>query len=48
MRPIPPAARVPAASALLDRAWGKAPQPHAGEDGKDVRITLRQIVEERR
>jgi hypothetical protein len=28
----PPAARVPAASALLDRGWGKAIQPHAGED----------------
>jgi hypothetical protein len=25
--------------------WGKAPQPHTGEDGKDIRITIRQIVE---
>jgi hypothetical protein len=36
---------VSAASALLDRGWGKAPQPHSGEDGGDIRITIRQIVE---
>ena len=42
---IPPAARVSAAGILLDRAWGRAPQPHAGEDGNDLRITIRQIVE---
>jgi hypothetical protein len=30
---------------LLDRGWGKAPQPHSGEDDKDIRITIRQIVE---
>ena len=29
----PAAARVSAAQALLDRGWGKAPQPHTGEDG---------------
>ena len=28
----PAAARVSAAQALLDRGWGKAPQPHIGED----------------
>jgi hypothetical protein len=28
----PAAARVSAASALLGRGWGKAPQPHTGED----------------
>jgi hypothetical protein len=28
----PAAARVSAASGLLDRGWGKAPQPHTGED----------------
>jgi hypothetical protein len=33
----PPAARVSAVTALFDRGWGKAPQPHAGEDGKDIR-----------
>jgi hypothetical protein len=36
---------VSAASALLDRGWGKAPQPHSGEDGGDIRITIRQILE---
>ena len=45
---IPPAARVSAAGILLDRGWGKAPQPHAGEDDKDIRVTIRNIVEERR
>ena len=29
---------------LLDRGWGKAPQPHTGEDDKDIRITI-EIVE---
>jgi hypothetical protein len=36
---------VSAANALLDRGWGGAPQPHGGEDGGDVRITIRNIVE---
>ena len=27
------------ASALLDRGWGKAAQPHTGEDDKDIRVT---------
>jgi hypothetical protein len=39
---------VSAVQALLDRGWGKAPQPHAGEDDKDIRVTIRQIVDERR
>ena len=30
----PPAARVSAANALLDRGWGKAAQPLTGEDGE--------------
>ena len=42
---VPPAARVSAAGILLDRGWGRAPQPHAGEDGGDIRVTIRQIVE---
>ena len=25
---------------LLDRGWGKAPQPHTGEDNRDVRVTI--------
>ena len=41
-------ARVSAAQALLDRGWGKPAQPHTGEDDKDIRITVRNIVEERR
>jgi hypothetical protein len=36
---------VSAAQALLDRGWGKPAQPHTGEDDKDIRITIRQIVE---
>jgi hypothetical protein len=41
-------ARVQAVGMLLDRGWGKAPQPHTGEDDKDIRVTIRQIVDERR
>jgi hypothetical protein len=40
-----PAARVQAASVLLDRGWGKAPQAHVGEDDGDIRVTIRQIVD---
>ena len=36
-------ARVAAAQALLDRGWGKAIQPHTGEEGGDIRIVIRQI-----
>jgi hypothetical protein len=36
---------VSAAQALLDRGWGKPAQPYTGEDDKDIRITIRQIVE---
>jgi hypothetical protein len=42
---IPPAARVSVAGILLDRGWGRAPQPHAGKDANDVRVTIRKIVE---
>jgi hypothetical protein len=41
----PASARVAAVTALFDGGWGKAPQPHTGEDDKDIRITIRQIVE---
>jgi len=44
----PAAARVTAASALLDRGWGKAPQQYTGEDGEAIRVTIRNIVEPRR
>lgn len=32
----PPAARVSAASALMDRGWGKPTQPIAGDDDMDA------------
>ena len=38
-------ARVAAATALLDRGWGKAPQQLTGEDGGDIKIIIRQIIE---
>ena len=41
----PPAARVSAAQALLDRGWGKPAQPHTGEDDKAIEITIRNITE---
>jgi hypothetical protein len=37
---------VSAADILLDRGWGRAPQPHAGEDGKDIRVTIRKMIAE--
>lgn len=39
----PAAAHVSAASGLLDRGWGSAPQSHVGEHGGDIRIVIRQI-----
>jgi hypothetical protein len=36
---------VAASQALLDRGWGRPPQVHSGEDGGDLRITIRQIVD---
>ena len=43
----PPAARVAASSALLDRGWGKPTQPleHAGAEGGP--LTIRVITETR-
>ena len=41
------AARVSAAQALLDRGWGKAPQPHTGENDKAIEIIFRNITEGR-
>jgi hypothetical protein len=40
----PPSARAFAATSLLDRGWGKAPQQLTGEDGGDIRVTIRQIL----
>ena len=41
----PPSARIQAIAILLDRGWGRAPQAHTGEDGGDIRVVIRQIVE---
>jgi hypothetical protein len=41
----PPAARIQAISILLDRGWGKAVQPIAGDDGEPLTIVIRQILE---
>lgn len=41
----PAAARTMAANSLLDRGWGKPHQTVGGEDGKDIRITIRKIVD---
>jgi|SRR6476620_5919070 len=38
-------ARVSAAQALLDRGWGRAAQVHSGEDGGNIQIVIRQIVD---
>ena len=38
-------ARVSAAQALLDRGWGKAIQPHGGEEGGEIRVVIRQIID---
>lgn len=37
----PAAARVSAASALIDRGWGKATQPLSGEDGEAIKLVTR-------
>lgn len=37
---FPPAARVSAAQALLDRGWGKAAQPITGEDDGALKIEI--------
>jgi hypothetical protein len=41
----PAAARVSAASALLDRGWGRPQQTPTGEDGETIRVVLRTITE---
>ena len=45
---FPPSARLQAIAILLDRGWGRAPQPHTGEDDKEIRVTIRDLVAERR
>lgn len=34
-------AKVAAANAILDRGWGKAPQPMTGEEGGPVEVVFR-------
>ena len=41
----PPSARVAAVTVLLERGWGKAVQPIAGDDGGPLRVVIRQIIE---
>ncbi len=38
-------ARVNAATVLIERGWGKSPQPHTGDDGGDIRVTIRTIID---
>src|SRR6267154_1975956 len=40
----PPAARVTAAIALLDRGYGKPLQDHTGENGGEIHVTIRHIA----
>jgi hypothetical protein len=42
---VPAAARVSAASALLDRGWGRPLQPHTDEDGGPIRVIIRQLID---
>jgi hypothetical protein len=37
--------RVQATGMLLDRGWGKAIQPRGGEDGGDIHVVIRQIID---
>ena len=39
------AAKVAASIALLDRGWGKPNQPHTGDGGGDIQVTIRTIIE---
>ena len=40
---------VRAASQLLDRGYGRAPQPITGKDGvDDIRVTIRTILESKK
>ena len=40
------AARVAAAGMLLDRGWGKSPQPVTGKDGEEpIEVIVRTIIE---
>ena len=40
----PPPARVMACNSLLDRGWGRPHQTVSGEDGGDIKITIRKML----
>jgi hypothetical protein len=42
---IDPEIKIRAIGMLLDRGWGKPNQPHTGDDGGDIRVTIRTIIE---
>jgi hypothetical protein len=42
----PTSTSVAAAALLLGYGWGKPPQIHSGEDGGDIRITIRKMLTE--
>lgn len=42
----PPGVRVTGIALMLERGWGRAPQPITGVNGEgDIRITIRNIIE---
>jgi hypothetical protein len=42
---IDPEIQIRAIGMLLDRGWGKPAQPVTGEDGGDIKFTIRTIIE---
>jgi hypothetical protein len=42
---IDPDTKLRAIAMLWERGWGKPNQPVTGEDGGDIRITIRNIIE---
>jgi hypothetical protein len=44
---VAPAIRIQAISLLLDRGYGRPEQPVTGADGGDIRVTIRNIIEEK-
>lgn len=41
---VPPAARVQAASVLLDRGWGKPTQPLSGDDEAPLILRIERVI----
>jgi hypothetical protein len=42
---VDPEIQIRAIGMLLDRGWGKPNQPVTGEDGGDIKFTIRTIIE---